>query len=63
VSGGSSDLWSPPFRKLFAAQVVSVFGDALVPVALAIGALDQTGGRRCSALWSRPVRSRSCCSC
>lgn len=43
MSGGSSALWSPAFRNLFAAHVVSVFGDGLVPVALAIGVLEQTG--------------------
>jgi MFS family permease len=36
-------LWTPAFRNLFVAQVVSVFGDGLVPVALAIAVLEETG--------------------
>ena len=36
-------LWTPAFRNLFVAQVVSVFGDGLVPVALAIAVLQETG--------------------
>jgi MFS family permease len=39
----SGSLWSPAFRNVFAAQVVSIFGDGLVPVALAIAVLEETG--------------------
>src|SRR5262245_14077109 len=38
-----SPLRSSAFRSLFAARVVSVFGDSLVPVALVLGVLDITG--------------------
>ena len=51
MSGGSPALWSPAFRNLFVARVVSVFGDGLVLVALAAGSV--AGGL---ASLARPAR-------
>ena len=51
------------FRLLWLAQSLSVIGDNIVLVALALFIIDSTGARPTSASCSPRMRSRSWCSC